>query len=155
MPEHDEDLEGQAKIVTDVLGSQYDGVALSPLDAEAQTRSINRLAKHLFVVTIDSDAPLSERLGYVGASNFAAGTRCAELIKEAIPEGGKVAVLLANLSKSNMNDRKAGFVQGLIGGDDEEATSNDTYKIVDFIIDEGDSDAVRPKSGNYSTTTTT
>ncbi|QEG35402.1 substrate-binding domain-containing protein [Bythopirellula goksoeyrii] len=140
MPDHDEDLEAQSKIITDLLGNQYDGVAVSPLDAEAQTRSINRLADHLFVVTIDSDAPLSARLGYVGASNFAAGTKCAELTKEAVPEGGMVAVLLANLSKSNMKDRKSGFAQNLIGGDDDEATSNDTYEIVDFLIDEGDSE---------------
>lgn len=140
MPDRDEDLESQSNLLHRIDTSVVDGVSISPLDAEAQTRMIDRLAEGALVLTIDSDAPLSDRVSYVGASNLAAGKKAAELAKEAVPDGGKIAVLLANLSKDNMLERKAGFQQELIGGDDDQAMSNDSYEIVGYFIDEGDNE---------------
>jgi ribose transport system substrate-binding protein len=92
------------------------------------------------VVTFDSDAPLSNRRSYIGTNNLAAGRLCAELVKEAIPEGGKVAVLLANLSKYNLVERKQGFSEELGRSrkvsDDEEDPA--TYEVIDYFLDDGD-----------------
>lgn len=137
MPEADEDVQSQAVLLNKIDTDSVRGVALSPLDAESQTRLIDNLAKDVFVVTVDSDAPLSDRLCYVGTSNRSAGAKAAALVKESVPDGGKVAVLLANLSKDNMLERKAGFQEELIGGDDEDASSNGTYEIVAYLVDEG------------------
>ena len=66
------------------------------------------------------------------------GRKCAELVVEALPEGGKVAVLIANLAKNNLVERRAGFEDFLfVNGSDEEA-SIPPIEIVDFLIDEGD-----------------
>ena len=74
MPTNDESIEEQVQILNGIDLESVDAVALSPLDAEAQTRLINKISSDVYVITIDSDAPLSERLSYVGASNHAAGS---------------------------------------------------------------------------------
>lgn len=113
MPTEEENLEEQMGILTKLPYGQLDGVAVSPLDAEGQTKFINRVQQQTNVVTFDSDAPLSNRRGHVGTSNYGAGKMCAELVREAVPKGGKVLVLLANLTKENVLDRKSGLEEVL------------------------------------------
>lgn len=137
-PERDEDLEGQMQLLTKIKLDSVDGVALSPLDAEKQTLWVNRIADQAFIVTVDSDAPLSNRLSYIGASNLAAGYLCAKLAKEAAPQGGKVIVLLANLTKDNMQERKLGLEESLAANSTDEVDNPARYEIVDFLADEGD-----------------
>lgn len=134
----DEDVEGQTQLLSKLELSGVDGVALSPLDATQQTRFINKLAEQSVVVTIDSDAPLSNRLCYIGASNYAAGSLCAELVSQAVPDGGEVAVLVANLTKNNVLERKQALEEGLAGGDAETETSESKYEVVAELADEGD-----------------
>lgn len=138
MPEQDEDVDGQMKLLFNIDTQKVDGVAISPLDAEQQTHLINRLSQNAVVVTFDSDAPLSTRMSYIGASNWAAGKQCAQLVKEAIPSGGKVAVLLANLTKVNTQERKRGFEETLAQETHNGEASPPKFEIVDWLIDEGD-----------------
>jgi len=142
MPEKDEDAVAQTEILSLIDPMEFDGVALSPLEAADQTRVIDQLAKHAFVVTVDSDAPLSTRMNYVGASNLDAGQKCAELVKEALPEGGKVAVLIANETKQNVVDRRIGFIRILTPKASDDVNGSEqtdaNYEIVDFLIDQGD-----------------
>ena len=143
----DESVAEQAAILTKVRRIDHDGVAISPLDAERQTNIINQFASETNVVTFDSDAPLSQRQCYVGTSNYSAGQLCANLVHEAVPDGGKVAVLLANETKSNLIDRKAGFEEsinvspdpelGVEAGDAEAGSSE--YEVVGYFVDDGDS----------------
>ncbi|HMQ28077.1 MAG TPA: acetyl-CoA C-acyltransferase, partial [Acidimicrobiales bacterium] len=44
-------------------------------------------------------------------SNFSAGRTCARLVGEALPRGGKVAVLLINQTQENLIERKSGFAE--------------------------------------------
>ncbi|MBA4105944.1 MAG: hypothetical protein C0485_09315 [Pirellula sp.] len=130
-----ESLDQQTEMLKELDSTAIDGVAISPLDAEGQTPLINDLAKQAFVVTFDSDAPDSARQGYVGTSNFGAGRTCARLLPDALPQGGKVAVILANLTKDNLIDRKGGFQETLsqLAADD----SKPRYEVVDFLVDDG------------------
>ena len=114
---------------------EIDGVAVSPLDPESQSRLLSRLAEKVLVVTVDSDAPQSRRISYVGASNFAAGLKCGELIRQAVPEGGKVLVLLANLTKDNMQQRKLGLEEQLATA---QSDSDAQYEIAAILEDGGD-----------------
>lgn len=138
MPENDEDVDAQMKLLLNIDSKDVDGIAVSPLDAEQQTRLINRLSQNTYVVTFDSDAPLSTRMSYVGASNLAAGRKCAQLVKEALPEGGKVVVLLANLTKNNTLERKKAFEETLEKQAAGEGETPPSYEIVDSLVDEGD-----------------
>lgn len=130
MPEEDENTEQQLALLEKIDGKAVDGVALSPLDAKGQTPIINALAENALVATVDSDAPDSKRHSYIGASNIAAGHICGELVKEALPEGGTIAVVVANLTKQNMIDRKEGFETSIARA--EEAT----YEVLGFFSDE-------------------
>ncbi|MCO6045465.1 substrate-binding domain-containing protein [Aeoliella sp. ICT_H6.2] len=136
--ENDEDVEGQIKLLAKMEATEADGVALSPLDAQQQTRFINELAGDSVVVTVDSDAPLSNRLCYIGASNYAAGSMCAELVEQAIPAGGKVAVLVANLTKNNVLERKQALEESLQGGESDTGDTASNFQIVAVLQDEGD-----------------
>jgi ribose transport system substrate-binding protein len=142
MPADDESLDEQLMILThlDLVG--LDGVAVSPLDAEGQTHLINRLVRKVRVVTFDSDAPLSDRQSHVGTSNFSAGRACARMVSEAIPDGGKIAVLLANLTKENMIDRKGGFQERIsqLASDGEDAAEKPRFSVVGYFEDNGNSD---------------
>jgi ribose transport system substrate-binding protein len=148
MPTEDESLEQQMAILSELDPAEQSGIAISPLDAAGQTDLINRFADQTNVVTFDADAPQSERQCYVGTSNYDAGRLCATLVKEAIPAGGKVAVLLANLTKSNLIDRKQGFQESMDQVLDEVAGTSDQeelqepaaeYEVVGYFVDGGDS----------------
>lgn len=134
-PPDAESLDQQTEILKKIDPAAVDGVAISPLDAEGQTPVINGLAKQAFVVTFDSDAPDSARQGYVGTSNFGAGRTCARLLPDAVPQGGKVAVILANLTKDNLIDRKGGFQEAL--GQLAADETKPKYEVVDFLVDDG------------------
>jgi ribose transport system substrate-binding protein len=100
---------------------------------------INSLVKKVRVVTFDSDAEESDRHSHIGTSNFSAGGACARLVSEALPEGGKVAVLLANLTKENLLDRKSGFQDRLtrLADDTEQPDADPRFTIVGFYEDGG------------------
>ena len=147
LPKDDESLDQQMTILTGLDFDRLDGVAISPLNAEGQTNFINRIQQHTNVVTFDSDAPHSLRRGHVGTSNYGAGGTCAQLVREALPEGGEVLVLMANLTKENMIDRKIGFEETLNKSspesdettENEEESASPKYDVVGFLIDNGDS----------------
>jgi ribose transport system substrate-binding protein len=161
MPADEESLQQQMAILTRLDYDKLNGIALSPLDAEGQTQLINRIQRHTNVVTFDSDAPLSNRRAHVGTSNYGAGVLCAQLVAEALPNGGKVLVLLANLTKENLIDRKSGFEESLnkilakadeeVPADTIEEVLSDTIEevpvpeltVVDFMTDNGDANASR------------
>jgi ribose transport system substrate-binding protein len=138
MPPDAESLPEQAKILEAIDEKAVDGVAVSPLDAAGQTELINELAAETFVVTFDSDAPDSKRTGYVGTSNFAAGRVCARLAQEAMAEGGEIAIILANTTKDNLQDRKGGFqeVIGQITAANEKK-GGPKFVIVETLVDDG------------------
>lgn len=144
MPDDDENVEQQTEILSRLNLQGVAGVAISPLDAEGQSSRINRMTEDAVVVTFDSDAPLSARDTYVGASNLAAGKLAAKLVREAIPDGGKVAIVLANLTKDNLIERREGFETSINERpDDEEQEPGPTYEIVEFIVDGGDAEECR------------
>ncbi|WP_442482695.1 substrate-binding domain-containing protein [Aeoliella sp. SH292] len=143
MPEGNDEFEKQNVMLMALKGDQADGIALSPLDANRQTRMINALADETIVVTIDSDAPQSERCCYVGASNHAAGVKVAKQMQEVLPEGGKVVVCLANLTKDNMIERKLGIEDHLSDTASEGDADAPTFEIVQWLVDDGDRERCR------------
>ena len=141
MPEQEESLDEQMKLIAAIETDELDGLALSPLDAEGQTQLINRLQQKIHVATYDSDAPLSTRRIHIGTSNYGAGKLCAQLVGEAIPEGGKVLVLLANLAKENMVDRKMGFEDAIKTSQDGESDPPQ-LEVVDYKTDSGSTETI-------------
>jgi ribose transport system substrate-binding protein len=109
----------QKRIVDDLLAKGIDGIAISPVDPDNQTGMINEVSQKTLVFTQDSDAPTSSRSCYVGTDNVAAGRDAGKLIKEALPQGGKIAVFVGKLDARNAAERLQGIKEELNGSNVE------------------------------------
>src|SRR6266849_2610490 len=125
----------QKRIVDDLLAKGIDGIAISPVDPNNQTPFINEIAKQTLVFTQDSDAPQSNRTAYVGTDNVAAGRQAGGLIKEALPDGGKIMIFVGKKDARNAQERYQGLREALQGS---------KVEIIDLRTD--DADRVRAKS---------
>jgi len=112
-----------------------DGIAISPVDPANQTAMLNDAAKQAIVFTHDSDAPDSKRECYVGTDNVAAGRQAGDLIKEALPQGGRIAIFVGKLDARNAQERLQGIKESIAGS---------TIAIIDVRTD--DTDQVRAKA---------
>jgi ribose transport system substrate-binding protein len=92
-----------------------DAIAISPIDPAGQKKVINDAAKRTLVITQDSDAPETDRALYLGADNRAAGRQAGELIKKALPQGGKIMVFVGKREVLNAQERFEGLKESLQG----------------------------------------
>ncbi len=113
MPENT--MSGQKQTLEDLLNRDVDGIAVSVLHPENQNPLLNRIADRVPLVTHDSDAPNSKRSCFVGVDNYEAGRLVGELALETLPEGGKLALFIGNLSQDNARLRRQGFLDVVLG----------------------------------------
>ncbi|HVT89943.1 MAG TPA: sugar-binding protein [Tepidisphaeraceae bacterium] len=125
----------QKRNVQDLLSRGVDGIAISPIDPANQKQFLNDVASQSLLICQDSDAPDSNRACYVGTDNVAAGRQAGELIKKALPQGGKIMVFVGKADAQNARERYNGIKEALAG-------SNVT--IIDLRTD--DTDRVRAKN---------
>jgi ribose transport system substrate-binding protein len=104
-----------------------DAIAISPIDPVAQKQLLNDTAKKVLLITQDSDAPDSDRALYLGADNRAAGRQAGELMKKALPQGGKVMVFVGKRELENSQDRFEGVKEALQGS---------KVEVLDLMTDE-------------------
>jgi ribose transport system substrate-binding protein len=116
----------QKRIVESLLTGGISGIAISPVDAKNQVDLINQAAQVTKVITHDSDAPDSKRLCFVGMNNYAAGRAAGKLVKEAIPNGGKVMLFVGRLEQLNAQQRRQGIIDELLDKP-EQALATMTY----------------------------
>jgi ribose transport system substrate-binding protein len=125
----------QKRIIDDLLAKGVDGIAISPVDPANQTAMLDDAAGKTLIFTHDSDAPDSKRECYVGTDNVAAGRQAGELIKEALPKGGKIMLFVGQIDARNAQER----LQGI-----KEAIAGTAVQIIDVRTDE--TDRVRAKA---------
>ena len=107
--------ENQTEVLTALKPESTDGVAISPLAPADQARLISLLAAKTKVLTFDNDAPRSTRLCYIGTNNWSAGQLCADLVREALPTGGKIAIFVGDYERDNARHRRQAFLAALEG----------------------------------------
>lgn len=110
-----EGIGDQKRIVEDLLTRGVDGMAISPIDPVNQTELLNKAAKLTRLITQDSDAPEADRLLYLGMDNYKAGRMCGALVREALPNGGKVMILVGRLEQDNARRRRQGVIDEILG----------------------------------------
>jgi ribose transport system substrate-binding protein len=88
---------------------------VSPNDPKHSTEALNRVADQAALFTTDSDAPDSKRLAYIGSSNVDAGVQAGELMKKAMPDGGKCIMFVGILANDNARERVEGIKQSIAG----------------------------------------
>ncbi len=105
----------QQRIVEALMAKGTSGMAISPSDATNQIGLINKASEVMNVITQDSDAPGSNRLAYIGTKNYSAGREAGKLIREVLPEGGKIALFVGRMDAQNAIDRRQGIIDELSG----------------------------------------
>src|SRR4029079_6272115 len=130
----------QQHIIDDLLANGVHGIAISRVDPANQTPMLNRAASQALVLTQDSDAPNSNRVCYIGTDNVEAGRQAGQLVKEALPNGGKIMVFVGVLDAENARQRYQGLKEALAGSN---------VSIIDVRTD--NTDRVRAKSNASDT----
>ena len=110
-----EGITGQKRILEDLVTRGVDGIAVSPIDPENQIELLNQVGEYTKMITHDSDAPDSNRLVYIGMDNYKAGRMCGELVKEALPGGGKIMIFIGRLEQDNARRRRQGVIDEILG----------------------------------------
>jgi ribose transport system substrate-binding protein len=105
----------QTRKIEDLLTRGTDGIAISPINPENQVEVINQAATQTNLITHDSDAPQTNRLVYIGMDNYDAGLLCGRTLREAMPNGGKVMILIGRLDQDNAKRRRQGFIDAMLG----------------------------------------
>ncbi len=137
---------GQKRVLEDLLTRGVDGIAVSVSDPANQTDILDKIAKRTKLITVDADAPDSERLVYVGVDNYTAGRLCGQLVKKALPEGGKLMVFVGSVDQDNGRRRRQGVIDELVGRDSDlnrfdpidEGVKGNGYEILGTLTDQGD-----------------
>lgn len=106
-------IEEQKRLLESDVVKQFSGIAISPIDPANQVQMINKAAAKLPVICHDSDAPESDRLLYLGTSNYMAGRAAGKMIKEAMPAGGKVMMFVGLMEVLNAQQRSQGIIDEL------------------------------------------
>jgi ribose transport system substrate-binding protein len=130
----------QQQILDDLVAKGVDGIAVSSIDPKNQTDFLNKIAAQALLICVDSDAAESKRVCYIGTDNFAAGVEAGKLIKEALPNGGKIMVFVGYADAQNSKDRFGGIKKELEGS---------KVEVIDLRTD--DTDVVRAQKNAEDT----
>ncbi len=119
----------QKRILEDLLAKNVAGVSISPVDPDNSGEILNRVAEKAVLFTQDADAPKSNRVMYLGTDNVAAGRQAGELMKKALPNGGKAMLFVGTMDAANARERTQGI---------KEAIAGTKIEIIDIRTDGGD-----------------
>ena len=119
----------QRRILDNLLTNGVAGVSISAIDPANSNEILNKVAEQAVLFTTDSDAPESERVLYIGTDNVAAGVEAGELVKKALPDGGKIMMFVGTMGADNARERVEGMKKVLEGT---------KVEIVDIRTDEVD-----------------
>jgi ribose transport system substrate-binding protein len=108
-------VEEQKMYLEDMITQNYQGIAISPIDPKNQASMINNACEKMPVICQDSDAPNTNRVFYLGTSNYLAGRAAGKLVKQSIPDGGKLMIFVGKLEVLNAQERSRGVIEELLG----------------------------------------
>jgi ribose transport system substrate-binding protein len=105
----------QQRVVDDLIAAGADAIAVSVVDPATSTDAINAAAAQVPYFTFDSDAPQSNRIAYFGSSNVELGKMAGELMKKALPNGGKCIGFVGLPGAANAMERIQGYNEAVAG----------------------------------------
>ena len=125
----------QKEIIEDLLTRKVQAIAISVNDPVNQRDFLNRIADRVPVITQDNDAPDSKRLCYIGTNNYQAGRDAGKLVKEAMPEEGKIAIFVGKPDPLNARERRQGVLDELAGEKDAKGPKYGKYTLLNTYYD--------------------
>ena len=103
----------QKEILESYITQRVDGIAISSLNGEFLTDTINRaIDQGIPVTTWDSDAPSSKRIAFYGVDDRASGRIMGEQTIKLLNGKGKVAII-TSLGAANLQNRLEGVKEAL------------------------------------------
>ena len=105
----------QQRVVDDLIAAGVKAIAVSVVDPATSTDAINKAAASVPYFTFDSDAPQSNRIAYFGSSNVELGKNAGELMKAALPNGGKCIGFVGLPGAANAMERIQGYNEAVAG----------------------------------------
>jgi ribose transport system substrate-binding protein len=105
----------QTRKLEDLVTRGVSGIAISPINSENQTDILNKVAAETILITQDADAPKSDRVAYIGVDNYQAGMMCGKMVRDALPEGGKVMLFIGRVDQDNAQARRQGCIDAILG----------------------------------------
>mgnify|MGYP002628163193 CR=1 FL=1 len=145
--------------IEDLLSKGVDGISMAVGDPENQTGFINEAAARVPLITVDTDAPDSDRQVFIGIDNYEAGWLAGDLVKEAAPDGGEVVIFIGNLSQLNSRQRRQGLIDNLVGREKDssrydapgQVVTGEKYSILDTLLDGVDSPKAKANAADALT----
>jgi ribose transport system substrate-binding protein len=128
----DEQVQSQA--IRDLVAQGNNGIGVSPVNAQTQAGLLTEVGKKGVLVTFDSDCPTAPRFAFIGTDNYLAGKQSAQLVREAIPDGGEVVICVGSIDKDNGRERRQGLIDNML---ERPADSKRTPDPVDVPIKAG------------------
>jgi ribose transport system substrate-binding protein len=120
MPSRSGGSEEQRRFIEDLMTKGVKAIAISPTDAENRVSFFKGVNDRIPLLTVDSDVPdPSVRRCYLGTDNVAAGRAVGKILKQALPQGGKIMIFVGQLDVQNAVERRKGVVTELAGGEDK------------------------------------
>src|SRR6266705_1817935 len=109
------DLAAERAELDSAIQKKPSGILISVADPNAVKDDIDRaIAAGIPVITVDSDAPTSKRLFFIGTNNFQAGVAGGKRLAQELKSKGNVAVFTMP-SQPNLNERLRGYLDALEG----------------------------------------
>ena len=103
----------QKEILESAITQKVDGIAISTLNGDFLTETINKaMDAGIPVVTWDSDAPKSKRIAFYGVDDYAGGRILGEETVRRIGGRGKVAII-TSMGATNLQRRLDGMKEAL------------------------------------------
>jgi len=128
----------QRRVIEDLLAKGVKGMSVSPNDSVNQAAYFDQIAEKIPLLMHDNDLPAgSKRLCYIGTDNYEAGRAAGKLVKEAMPDGGKIVVYVGKMDAQNAVERRQGVLDELAGEKDAKGPKlGDKYEILDTMTDD-------------------
>jgi ribose transport system substrate-binding protein len=104
-------LQEQRRLLDEFRASGVDGISISPRESEPLTPVIDEMVDAgVLVLCMDSDAPKSKRLAYIGTNNYEAGKVAGEAAGKVFgSSGAKLIGFVGDRGAENAKERIEGF----------------------------------------------
>jgi ribose transport system substrate-binding protein len=99
----------QEQEMDDLVSAGAAGIMVSAVDPKTESDALAKIAKETLLLTTDSDALKSNRVAYIGSSNVLAGNQVGEILKKALPNGGKCMAYVGLPGADNSKERIQGI----------------------------------------------
>lgn len=124
------DPKAQQEAFRKALTQKPAGILISVADAELMKDDINQaMGQGIPVITMDSDAPASKRLLFIGTDNYKAGTMGGQILAQRLQNKGNVVVFTMP-GQANLKERLHGYQDAL--------AAHPQIKIVEVVDMKGD-----------------